>query len=222
MNELWLIVTKDLRAELRRPESLISMVFFGFLLLVVLNLAIPLGTEVAPETGAGILWVAITFAFVLGLARTMSREKENRCLDGLLLSPLTAESLFGAKMVVNLVLLLLAELSIIPLFFILYGDSALHSLVMFIVVVLLANTGFAATGTLFSAITAGTSRNEALLPLLFYPVIIPLVSITVKATGMIFLGAAMAEYVSWLYVMAAYGLIFTGLGVLLFGHIITE
>ncbi|WP_456385261.1 heme exporter protein CcmB [Desulfolithobacter sp.] len=222
MNGLWLIVTKDLRTELRRPESLVSMFFFGFLLLVVLNLATSPGSEVAPETRAGVLWVSITFAFVLGLARTMSREKENQCLDGLLLSPLAAEYLFGAKMVVNLVLLLLAEFSIIPLFFILYGDIPLHSLPMFTVVVTLANIGFTATGTLFSVITAGTARNEALLPLLFYPVIIPLVSITVKTTGMIFVGAAVSEYQSWLYVMAAYGLIFTGLGVLLFGQIITE
>jgi heme exporter protein B len=222
MNSLWLIVKKDIHSEFRKPEAVISMVFFGFLLLVVLNMAIPLGAEVSPETGAGILWVAITFSSVLGLAKTMSREKENRCMDGLLLSPLSAESLFGAKMTVNFILMLMAELSIIPLFFILYGDNFFHSLLMLVLVVLLANTGFAATGTLFSAITAGTNRNEALLPLLFYPVVIPLISITVKVTGMIFQDAGPSEYASWLYVMAAYGLIFTGLGFLLLDKIVTE
>ncbi len=222
MNSLWLIVKKDIHAEFRKPEAVISMVFFGFLLLVVLNMAIPLGAEISPETGAGILWVAITFSSVLGLAKTMSREKENRCMDGLLLSPMSAESLFGAKMAVNFILMLMAELSIIPLFFILYGDNFVHSLPMLVLVVMMANTGFAATGTLFSAITAGTNRNEALLPLLFYPVVIPLISITVKVTGMIFQDASVSEYASWLYVMAAYGLIFTGLGFLLLDKIITE
>lgn len=217
-----LIIQKDLRAEFRRPESVVSMVFFGFLLLVILNLAIPLGAEIAPETGAGILWVAITFSSVLGLARTMSREKENRCMDGLLLSPLSSEALFGAKMGVNFCLMLLAELSIIPLFFVLYGDGFFNSLSMLLLVVFLANIGFAATGTLFSAITAGTNRNEALLPLLFYPVVIPLISITVNVTALIFQDAAVAEYSSWLYVMAAYACIFSGLGFLLFNQVVSE
>ncbi len=222
MNGFLILVRKDLHAEFRKPEAVISMVFLGFLLLVILNLAIPLGTEVAPETGAGILWVAITFSSVLGLARTMSREKENSCMDGLLLSPMSGEALFGAKMAVNFIFMLVAELSIIPLFFILYGDSFFHSLPMLVLVVLLANTGFAATGTLFSAITAGTNRNEALLPLLFYPVVIPLISITVKVTAMIFQGAGPAEYASWLYVMIAYGFIFSGLGFLLLDQVIRE
>jgi len=222
MSGFWILVRKDLHAEFRKPEAVISMAFFGFLLLVILNLAIPMGAEISPETGAGILWVAITFSSVLGLAKTMSREKENRCMEGLLLSPLSAESLFGAKMAVNFVLMLVAELSIIPLFFILYGDGFFHSLPMLVLVVLLANTGFAATGTLFSAITAGTNRNEALLPLLFYPVVIPLISITVKVTNMIFQGASPAEYSSWLYVMIAYGFIFSGLGFLLLDQVIRE
>lgn len=222
MRGFWLIVRKDIRAEFIRPESLVAMVFFGFLLLVILNLAIPLGGEVSPETGAGILWVTITFSAVLGLARTMSREKENHCMDALLLSPLSSEALFGAKMTVNFILLLVAELSIIPLFFVLYGDSFIHTGVMLVVVTLIANVGFSATGTLFSAITAGTNRNEALLPLLLYPVLIPLISITVQVTGLIFQGAEVSEYLSWLSVMGAYGLIFSGLGFLLLDQIVAE
>ncbi len=222
MRGFLLILRKDLHAEFRRPESLVSMVFFGFLLLVILNLAIPMGSEISSETGAGILWVAITFSSILGLSRTMSRERENRCIDGLLLSPVSIEALFCAKMAMNFVLMLIAECSIIPLFFILYGDSFLQSLPMLVLVVVLANTGFAAIGTLFSAITAGTDRNEALLPLLFYPLVIPLISITVKVSSLIFQGAAPGEYSSWLYVMVAYGCIFTGLGVLLLSHIVRE
>ncbi len=222
MSGFWLILQKDLYAEFRRPESVIGMVFFGFLLLVILNLAIPLGSEISPETGAGILWVTITVSSILGLSRTMSRERENRCMDGLLLSPVSVEALFAAKMAVNVVLVLLAECSIIPLFFILYGDGFFTSLPMLVLVVVLANVGFAAIGTLFSAITAGTSRNEALLPLLFYPLVIPLISITVKVTSMIFQGAAVADYSSWLYVMIAYGCIFTGLGFLLLDHVVGE
>lgn len=222
MRGAWLIMEKDLRAEFRKPESFISMAFFGFLLLVVLNMAISMGEKVSPESGAGILWVAITFSSVLGLSRTMSREKENRCIDGLLLSPISAESIFGAKMTVNFVLIVAAEVTIIPLFFILYGDEFFRSIPLLLLVVLLANVGFAATGTLFSAITAGSDRNEALLSLLFYPVMIPLISISVKVTGMIFDGADLSEFSSWLSVMAIHGFVFSGLGYLLFGSVVVD
>ncbi len=222
MRRAWLVVAKDLRAELRRPRALFSMFFFGFLLLVILNVAVPAGTAITPETGAGILWVAITFASVLGLGRTFAMERENRCLEGLLLSPLGGAALFGAKMTVNCIFMCLAQLAIVPLFFVLYGDGFLHDVPMLLLVLLLANIGFSAAGTLFSAITAATGRNEALLPLLFFPLVMPLIAMAVKACGMIFGGADPARYTSWLQVMTAFALIFTGLGFLLTGRIIQD
>jgi len=218
----WLVIRKDLRTGLRRPQALLSMLFFGFLLLVILNVAVPAGTAVAPETGAGILWVAITFAAVLGLGRTVAQEKENRCLEGLLLSPLSPEALFGAKMTVNFLLICLAQAAILPLFFILYGDGFLRGIPMLLLVLLTANAGFAATGTLCSAITAGTGRNEALLPMLFFPLVMPLIAMAVKVSGMIFAAEEPARYSSWLQVMAAFACIFTGLGFLVTGRVIRD
>ncbi len=222
MRIAWLVIRKDLAAELRSPQAMASMLFFGFLLLVILNVAVPAGARVAPETGAGILWVAVTFAAVLGLARTFDREKQNRCLEGLLLSPLSPEALFGAKMAVNCIFMGISQVAILPIFFILYGDGFLHAPVMLALVLLLANTGFSATGTLFAAITAGANRNEALLPMLFFPLVMPLIAMAVKVTSMIFAGAGPAEYGSWLQVMAAFALIFTGLGFLFTGRIIRD
>ncbi len=215
MNVFWLLVHKDLRAEFRRPEAVVSMVFFGFLLLVLLNTALPPGAALTAESGAGVLWVAISFAAVLGLGKTMSRERENRCIDGLLLSPVSAETLFAAKLAANFVLIAASELPIVPLFFVLYGDGFLQAPVALTGVILLANAGMAATGTLFSMLTAGTTRNEALLPLLFYPVVMPLLAITVRVTGMVFQGEPAAQYASWLSVMGGYALLFTGGGTLL-------
>ncbi len=222
MNLFWLLVHKDLRAELRRPEAVVSMVFFGFLLLVLLNVALPPGARLAPESAAGVLWVAISFAAVLGLGKTMSREKDNRCIDGLLLSPVSAETLFAAKLTANFALIAASELSIVPLFFVLYGDTFFRAPAVLAGVIILATGGMAATGTLFSALTAGTTRNEALLPLLFYPIVMPLLAITVKVTGMIFQGEPLAQYVSWLYVMGAYALIFTGAGMLLMRPVLRQ
>ncbi len=107
----------------------------------------------------------------------------------MLLSPLSPEALFGAKMTVNFLLICLAQAAILPLFFILYGDGFLRGIPMLLLLLLTANAGFAATGTLCFAITAGTGRNEALLPLLFFPLVMPLIAMAVKVSGMIFAAA---------------------------------
>ncbi len=217
-----LIVKKDLLAEYRSKESLVSMVFFGFLLLVIMNIALGVGGERDGAAAAGVLWVSVVFSSVLGLGRVFSQEKENRCLDGLLLSPVDAGDIFVAKTVVNFVFMLVAEAVLFPLFFVLYGDGFFTDPLMLIVVALLVNLGFSTAGTLFSAITAGTGRNEVLLPLLLFPLITPLIALAVKVTGRIFDEAPYQEYSSWLHVMLSFGLIFSGVGYLLFEHVVRE
>ncbi len=222
MRDALLIIKKDLLTEFRKKESLVSMVFFGFLLLVILNIAIGIGREVDGEIAAGILWVSIIFSAVLGLGRVLSQEKENRCIDGLLLSPVESEQIYTAKTAVNFIFMVIAEAVIIPVFFVFYGDRFARHLPMLIVVVLFVNLGFSTVGTLFSAITAGTRRNEVLLPLLLFPVITPLIALAVKVTGSIFEEIPYREYSSWLYIIVAFGLIFSGVSYLLFEYVIKE
>ncbi|NOZ26401.1 MAG: ABC transporter permease [Nitrospirae bacterium] len=222
MRDALLIVKKDLLTEFRKKESIVSMVFFGFLLLVILNIAMGIGRELDGEIAAGILWVSIIFSAVLGLGRVLSQEKENRCIDGLLLSPVEPEQIYAAKTMVNFIFMVVAEVVLIPAFFVFYGDRFARHLPMLVVVVLLVNLGFSTVGTLFSAITAGTRRNEVLLPLLLFPVITPLIALAVKVTGSLFEDVPYREYSSWLYVIAAFGFIFSGVGYLLFDYVIKE
>ncbi|HEB74908.1 MAG TPA: cytochrome C biogenesis protein [Nitrospirae bacterium] len=222
MRDALLIARKDLLAEYRKKESIVSMVFFGFLLLVMLNIAVGVGRELDGEMAAGILWVSIIFSAVLGLGRVLSKEKENRCIDALLLSPVEPEQIYAAKTMVNFIFMAVAEAVLIPAFFVLYGDRFARQVPMLVVVVLLVNIGFSTVGTLFSAITAGTRRNEVLLPLLLFPVITPLMALAVKVTGGLFEDLPYREYSSWLYVIAAFGLIFSGVGYLLFEFVIKE
>lgn len=216
------ILRKDLLIEVRRKDSVISMVFFGILLLFVMNMAIGIGRRVDPELAAGILWISILFSSVLGLGRTFALEKVNRCIDGLLISPVAPSSVFVAKNLVNFSFMIMSEAVIIPVFFALYGDNINVKLAPLLVIVLLLNFGFSSVGTLFSGITAATRRNEVLLPLLLFPVITPLVAFTVKATGDLFSGVTFGEYSSWLRLMAAFGLIFSAAGYLLFDYVMKE
>ncbi len=222
MTPALVILKKDLVIELRRKDSVISMVFFGILLLFVMNMAMGMGRRVDPEMASGILWISILFSSVLGLGRTFYLEKANRCIDGLLISPIRPTSVFLAKSAANFTFMVLSEAVIIPVFFALYGGNMTIDPVPLFAVVFLMNFGFSVVGTLFSAITAATGRNEVLLPLLLFPVITPLVAFTVKATSDIFAGVPFAEYSSWLNFMAAFGLIFSCAGYFMFTYVMRE
>ena len=222
MGATLVILKKDILIEVRKKDSVISMIFFGILLLFIMNMAIGIGRKVDPELASGILWISILFSSVLGLGRTFSLEKANRCIDGLLASPVAPSSVFVAKTAANFSFMLISEAVIIPVFFALYGENITASLLPLLAIVVFLNFGFSSVGTLFSGITAATGRNEVLLPLLLFPVITPLVAFTVKATAQMFAGSPFGEYSAWLRLMAAFGLIFSCAGFFLFDYVMKE
>lgn len=222
LRQIRFLLGKDLRIELRKKESLVSMAFFGALILVMLNISSGIGRQVDAETGAGILWVAIIFSSVLGLGRVFSREKENGCVAALLISPVTPGEIFVAKALVNFTLMLLSELVLVPVFYILFGAQLNFSLLTLLPILLLVNLGFSTTGTLISAISAGTRRNEVLLPILLFPLILPLTALAVKATAGTMAAKPFAELLAQLEPMLAFCVIFSAAGYLLFPFTIRE
>jgi len=220
--QIMLLYRKDLRVEVRKKESLIAMAFFGALIMVILNLAAGRSGRIEAEQLAGILWVAILFSSVLGLGRVFAREKENGCVAALLVSPLSPEALFTAKALVNFTLMCCSELVLVPVFLALFGGRLEPDPLALTVLLGLVNLGFSAAGTLLSALAAGTRRNEVLLPILLYPLCLPLVILAVKATGAVFGGSALFEILDQLEPMAAFGLIYAVAGYLLFAHAVRE
>ncbi|NOY13438.1 MAG: ABC transporter permease [Deltaproteobacteria bacterium] len=222
LRQVRFLLGKDLRIELRKKESLVSMAFFGTLILVMLNIANGIGRQVDAETGAGILWVAIIFSSVLGLGRVFAREKENGCVAALLLSPVTAGEIYLAKTLVNFTLMLLAELVLVPVFYVLFGAQLNAAPLTLLPILLLVNLGFSTTGTLVSAISAGTRRNEVLLPILLFPLILPLTALAVKATSGALAAKPLTALLDQLEPMAAFCVVFTAAGYLLFPFAIRE
>jgi heme exporter protein B len=216
------LIRKDLTLELRKKETLVSMVFFAILLLFIMNMAIGLSGKITSDMAAGTLWIAVLFSSVFGLGRTFAMERSNRCIDGLLVSPARPSSVFMAKMTVNLAFLTIAEMIILPIFFVLYGSHIQSIQLPLVLITVILNLGLSSVGTLISGITAGSSRNEVLLPILLFPLITPLLAFTIKATGVLFGGASFEDYEPWLYLMAAFALIFSTAGYYLFGYILEE
>ena len=137
LKQTYLLLWKDLRLELRRRDSLLTMFFFGTLLLFVFHFSFDLAPDQIAKMAPALLWLAFLFTGTLGLAQLFQAERENHCLDALLLSPLDRGALFLAKTCFNLVLMIVVELVVMPLFWILFNLSSWNLLPQLFLVTLL-------------------------------------------------------------------------------------
>lgn len=222
MREWWAVVRKDLAVEVRTRETLASLLLLGLLTLLVLSFAFDPTSELRPEAAPGALWVAVTFAGILGLGRSFTTERENDCLMGLLLSPIDRGSIYLAKVASNFVLMTTAQAGILPVFVLFFDVAATPALLGVAAAVLLGLFGLAALGSLFAAIAVRTRAREVMLPLLMLPLIVPLFIAGVSVTGKLLAGAEFATVQPWLGSMLAIDVIFVVAGWLLFDAAVEE
>lgn len=212
------IVGKDLRSELRSRQVWTGMGVFALLVLVVFNFAFDLHADNKAAVGPGALWVAFVFAGMLGLGRTLAAEQEKGTMDRLLLCPVDRKVVFLAKLLGNVIFITAVEVVAVPVFAAMYDLPVLTG--MIVPIVLLGTIGIAAIGTLFSAVAANTRAREVLLPLLVFPLIVPVVIGAVKATQALVspeVGSA-----PWLGLIAAFDVIFLSISALTFQYVIEE
>ena len=165
------MVWKDIQLEVRSKDIIFSVLVFGLLVGIVFNFALNVTPQRIGELAAGILWVAFAFAGTLAMNRAFVREKEQGGLEGLLLTPVSRDAIFLGKVLVSFVFMLIVEAVLLPVFAAMLGFSAFsYSLLL---TILLATLGFATVGTLFSAIAVQTRSREIMLPVLFFPIILP-------------------------------------------------
>jgi heme exporter protein B len=218
--QAYLILRKDLVLELRRRESLITMFFFGTLLLFVFHFSFDLVPDRVSEMAPGLLWLAFLFTGTLGLGQLFGAERENQCLDALLLSPLDRGALFIAKVCFNFILMLLVEIVVIPLFWILFNLQTWNLLPRIFLVSLLGTVGFCVLGTLMSAITLRARARELLLPLVLFPLMIPVILATIQCLGAVLRDGEIGDALPWLRLLIGFDVIFLTLGVLVFDWVI--
>ena len=220
LKQTYLLLCKDLLLELRRRDSLLTMFFFGTLLLFVFHFSFDLAPDKIAEMAPALLWLAFLFTGTLGLAQLFQAERENHCLDALLLSPLDRGALFLAKTSFNLILMLLVELVVMPLFWILFNLSAWNLLPQLFLVTLLGTIGFCVLGTIMSALTLRARARELLLPLVLFPLMIPVILATIRCMESVLRNGEFGDAVSWLKLLVGFDVIFITVGVLIFDWVI--
>lgn len=181
-----ILLKKDLRLEFRTKEMLTSMGIYAFLVLVVFGAGLAqtaLAIDILQMSG-GLLWVLIVFTSLLGLNRSFSHEKEQSCIEGMLLAPMDRSMVFLAKATSNLLFLFAVEITTIPFFyfFFLTTTTPAESFWMIILPLFVGTVGIAGIGTLLSTITINTRGKDVLLAVLFIPLIYPLLYACVSAT----------------------------------------
>jgi heme exporter protein B len=220
LRESYLLLWKDLLLELRRRDSLLTMFFFGTLLLFVFHFSFDLAPERVAEMAPALLWLAFLFTGTLGLAQLFQAERENHCLDALLLSPLDRGALFLAKSGFNLVLMIAVEIVVIPLFWILFNLRSWNLLPQLFLVTLLGTIGFCVLGTITSAITLRARARELLLPLVLFPLMIPVILATIRCMENVLRTGEFGDAIPWLRLLLSFDVIFLTVGVLIFDRVI--
>jgi len=214
------VVWKDLAAEWRSRELLSAMLVFALLVIFTFNFALELDAEERNSVTSGVLWVTFIFAGTLGLNRSLAVEKDRGCLDGLLLAPVDRTAIYFGKMLANLVFMLAVAAIVLPIYSILYNTNLF--IPGLILVIFLGSEGYVAIGTLLSAMSVQTRTRDILLPILLFPVIIPVLVAAVKASSGYLNTIPMEEIRPWLNLLLVYDVVFTAAAFMLFEYVVEE
>lgn len=221
------ILAKDLSAELRSRELFSAMLVFSLLVVLIFNFALELDRTARENVAAGVLWVTFTFSGTLGLNRSLAMEKDRGSLDGLLLAPVDRSALFFGKMIGNVLFMTAVEAVILPVFTVLYNISLLRP--WLILVIVLGTLGYASVGTLLSSMTVHSRAREVMLPILLFPVAVPVVVAAVQASSGVLLaeagrtvGTLWQTIGSWVNLLIAYDVIFLAIAFMVFDYVVEE
>ncbi|MGB9640423.1 MAG: heme exporter protein CcmB [Anaerolineales bacterium] len=214
------VMVKDLTAEIRSRELLSSMFVFALLVILIFNFALELDVATRLTVTAGVLWVTFAFAGTLGLNRSMASEKDRGCLDGLLLAPVDRSAIFFGKMIGNLIFMIVVEIIVLPIYSVLYNINLFST--GFLGVVLLGSIGYVTVGTLLATMAVQTRTRDVMLPILLFPVTIPLLIAAVKGSMGFLQGIEMDEIRPWLNLLISYDIIFMALAFMVFDYLVEE
>ena len=191
---------------------------FGLIVVVVFNFGLNRTPGSLAPVAPGLLWVAYAFVGVLAMNRAFARELEQGALDGLLAAPVSRDAVFLGKMLGTLAFMLLIEAVLLPVFAVMLDLPALSPALG--IIILLATIGFATVGTFFAAIAAQTRSREILLPVLFFPVIVPVMIAAVEATALALEGGPMLPIWSrWLPLLVVFDALFLVICPWIFGFV---
>src|SRR4029453_1963662 len=222
LQQVLALLAKDLKTEWRTREVFTSMFVFAVLVVVVFNFSIGADTELIRQVASGVIWIALSFASVLGLQRTGQMESEEDSLQGVLLALHDRSALFIAKMLAQMVYLLVVVLCILPLCSVWFRVDFIACIGELGMVFMLGILGLSIVGTLFAMITLHTRAREVMLPMLFLPVSVPLTIASVYATAQLIGGMTLRDIADYISLIGVFDIVFFTLVLLVFDHIVEE
>jgi len=222
LSQITAIVWKDFVTEFKTRELFSAMFIFALLVILIFIFSVNLSIVKASEVGPGILWVAFLFSGTLGLNRSFVLEKENGCLMGLVLAPADRTTIYFGKLISNFVFLTAMELFILPLFMVFFNIDLLEHLLPLLLIIFLGTLGFCTLGTLLSSLSSNLKTREIMLPILLYPLLVPIVIGVVRMTGQILAGEPLSGMMNWIGLTASFDIIYIGVSIMTIDHILEE
>jgi heme exporter protein B len=222
MSRVWTIFRKDLLIELKTKDSMNSMLFFGIIVLIIFNFALGAQHDSIQSAVPGILWISFSFSGILALNRIFAAEKENGCLQGLMMIPGDRGVIYLGKMLAVTVFMLIAETVLFILSLVFFNLTVWKEIPFLGIVFFIGTLGFTSVGTLLSAIAVNTKLREVLLPLMLFPVILPILINAVEATSIILNTSDYSALKLPITVMSVFTLVFGTLAYLLFEYVLED
>lgn len=222
LEQIAAIVWKDLLLELRSRERVTSMGAFAVLAGVLFSFSIDTTTVRPQDVAAGLVWMTLVFGGLLGVGRTFHLEAQDGAFQGILTSPVPKDAVFLAKTLANFVLLYLVSLLVLGVFALFFGVDLGRNLGWIVLVLGLGSLGFVALGTLFAAIATGTSMGETLLPVLVFPLLVPMVVYGVGSTDRLIVGRPLAEVEGNIRMLGAFAVAALAVGAALFRFVVED
>jgi heme exporter protein B len=216
-NVVFSILRKDLRAELRSRELVNTMALFTLLSILIFSFALELDRQARQEVIAGVVWVTLVFASILGLNRNLATERENGGLQATLIAPVGRSAIYWGKLVGNFLFVLVIGLILLPLATILYNTPLVR--LEMLLALILGTLGITSTGTLLATMTVQTRSRETLLPIVMMPVVLPVLILVVRGTNGVLQGTSDGN---WLVTLLVVDVIYLVLGSLLFEFVIED
>ncbi|HHB91231.1 MAG TPA: cytochrome C biogenesis protein [Anaerolineae bacterium] len=220
LDVVWAVLWKDLRIELRSKDVFTSMAVFAVLAVMIFNFAFELRVPDKTVVIPGVLWVTITFSGVLGLGRSFISEKDRGSIAGLLLAPVDRSAIYFGKMLANLLFILIVEAFLLPLMVIFFNTNFVSPALLLLL--FLGTLGFAAVGTIFSGLAVNTRTREILLPVLLFPVMLPVLMAGIRATIGLMEGDSIADLAKWFNLVFFFDILYIVVAYLTFDYVVEE
>jgi heme exporter protein B len=217
----FLLAKKDLYSELKTKQVLTTMIIFAGLVILVFSFAFDPANNTTKAVIPGVIWVIVVFSGILGLNRSFLSEQRNDTMQGLLIAPMDASSIYLGKFLANFTMMLVVELVSIPFLFLLFDFKIIGSIPYFILIMFIGSFGFIGIGTFLAALAANSKSSEMLLPLLLFPVTSPILIGVVQATRIILTNMEkFSSALAWIQLVSAYDVIFFVLCFLLIEYVL--